>query len=389
MAKTVRIVSAVLLLMVLSVLSGALIASGFVNSSLETQSRIPPTNTSVERPLVEVPPRDTDSDNSVMQPGGVLDARSAVRTAGPAVVTIINTINSGNTRVFPGMAPSASGSGVIISEDGYIVTNQHVIEDQRSLEVIFSDGTKAPAKLVGADAFSDLAVVKVEVDVPAVAQFANSDDLEPGQPVVAIGSALGDFRNTVTVGVISAVNRDLGDPDSPALRNLIQTDAAINNGNSGGPLLSLDGRVVGINVAVVRGGNTTGAVAEGLGFAIPSNTAQRVVDQLISQGSVTRPYIGISFQTINPQIAALYELERQQGVLVREVVADSPAAKAGLVQNSIITHFDGTELNEDNALLELLMKHKVGDTVKMTVLFPNEQTEREVTITLASRPQDR
>jgi S1-C subfamily serine protease len=387
MGKTVRIVSALLLLMVLSVLSGALIASSF-GGGVAIDSGLDVRETSARNPGRTKPPGDTSLPDPVVQPGGVLDARATVRSAGPAVVTIINNLNSGNQRVFPGMAPEASGSGVIISDRGYIVTNQHVVEGQRSLEVIFSDGRKVPATLVGADAFSDLAVVKVDGNVPAVAAFANSDELEPGQPVVAIGSALGDFRNTVTVGVISALNRDLGDPDSPALRNLIQTDAAINNGNSGGPLLSLDGRVVGINVAVVRGSNTTGAGAEGLGFAIPSNTAQRVVDQLISQGSVTRPYIGISFQTINPQIAALYELDRQQGVLVREVVADSPAAKAGLVQNAIITRFDGTELNEDNALLELLMKHKVGDTVQMSVLFPNESAEREVSITLATRPKD-
>jgi 2-alkenal reductase len=267
------------------------------------------------------------------------------------------------------------------------VTNQHVVEGQDSLEVIFSDGKKATAKLIGEDPFSDLAVVKVDVAVPAVAEFADSDQLEPGQPVVAIGSALGDFRNTVTVGVVSALNRDLDDSGSAALRNLIQTDAAINHGNSGGPLLQLDGRVIGINVAVVRGGGLTGDVAEGLGFAIPSNTARQVVDQLISQGSVERPYIGISFQTITPQVAALYELDREQGVLVREVVAGSPADKAGLKQDSIITKFDGTELNEETSLLELLMKHKVGDTIELTVLFPGENSEREVSLTLAARPQ--
>jgi 2-alkenal reductase len=303
------------------------------------------------------------------------------------VVTIINSLDSGGQRNLPGISPSASGSGVVVDRRGYIVTNQHVIEGQGSLEVIFSDGTKAAAKLVGQDAFSDLAVVKVDVPVPAVAQFADSDALEPGQPVVAIGSALGDFRNTVTVGVISALHRDLDGPDSAALRNLIQTDAAINHGNSGGPLLQLDGRVIGINVAVVRG-SLTGSTAEGLGFAIPSNTAKQVVDQLINKGQVERPYIGISFQVLTPQIAALYDISRDKGVLVNEVVAGSPADKAGLRENTIITRFDGVELDQDHALLEILMKHKVGDTVLMSILLPGETTEREVTITLATRPSD-
>jgi S1-C subfamily serine protease len=261
-----------------------------------------------------------------------------------------------------------------------------VVEGQRSLEVIFSDGQKAPATLVGTDPFTDLAVVKVDVKVPDVAEYGDSDSLEPGQPVVAIGSALGDFQNTVTAGVISALHRDIDDSGSVALQNLIQTDAAINHGNSGGPLLDVSGKVVGINVAVVRGSGFTGDTAEGLGFAIPSNTAREISSQIIDDGAVERPYIGISYQLLNPQIAAYYDLSRDSGIVVTEVQPGSPAAQAGIESNTIITRFDGVLLNEDNSLLEQLLKHSVGDTVKLIIVQPGTDAESELSLTLAARP---
>ena len=319
---------------------------------------------------------------------GVVDARAAVRQTGPAVVTVVNQL-SGNARNSIFGSPTARGSGVVVDKRGYIVTNHHVVEGQQSLDVIFSDGKKVPAKLVGADSYSDLAVIKVDTEITVVAEFADSDALEPGQPVVAIGSALGDFRNTVTAGVISALHRDLEDPESPALRNLIQTDAAINHGNSGGPLLDVTGKVVGINVAVVRGGGLGSDVAEGLGFAIPGNTARTVVEQLVQKGAVERPFIGISYQPITPQIAAYYDLPREQGILVSEVVEGSPAEKAGIKPNTIITKLDGVELTSTTSLLEVLMKHKVGDSVKLTILAPGETNEKEVTLTLIARPQEK
>ena len=211
------------------------------------------------------------------------DATSAVQKAGPAVVTIVNTqsVMTGRGR-FPVQA-TGIGSGIIVDNRGYIITNYHVIEGQQSLEVIFSDGAKAPARLVGGDSAADIAVVKVDVAVPAVAEFGNSDALEAGQPVVAIGSALGDFRNTVTAGVVSALHRNLDESTQSTLGDLIQTDAAINEGNSGGPLIDMSGKVIGINVAVVRSTGYQGSTAEGLGFAIPANTAQQIANGLIAQ----------------------------------------------------------------------------------------------------------
>lgn len=338
----------------------------------------------------------SDKPSPVLQPpaqtsqGGLIDARTAVRRTGPAVVTVINNLDAGNSQPNPlggQIAPSASGSGVVVDQRGYIVTNNHVVAGEKSIQVIFADSKeKVNATLVGTDPFSDLAVIKVDRNVGSVAQFGDSDTIEPGQPVVAIGSALGDFRNTVTAGVVSALHRDLDDPQSPALRDLIQTDAAINHGNSGGPLLDIDGNVIGINVAVVRGAGMGSDVAEGLGFAIPANTARAVVDQLVSKGAVERPFIGISYQPITPQIAAYYNLALDHGILVSEVVENGPAAKAGIKANSIITKFDGVDLTTTTSLLQVLMKHKVGDTVKLSVLAPGALSETEVSVTLTNRP---
>ena len=228
----------------------------------------------------------TENTSSVGQ-REVVDARYAVRQAGPAVVTIISTVQQnvsprGRFGV-PGQRQTteASGSGVIVDSKGYIITNQHVIANTQGLQVIFADGTKAAATVVGEDAGNDIAVIKVDVAVPAVAQLGDSDALELGEPVVAIGTALGDFANTVTEGIVSGLHRQLDDA-SISVQDLIQTDAAINHGNSGGPLLDLSGKVIGINTAVVRNDGTMGSVAEGLGFAIPSNTAKSVMERLIS-----------------------------------------------------------------------------------------------------------
>jgi 2-alkenal reductase len=235
------------------------------------------------------PPSSTEAVSSNVEPQAqvaVLDARSAVAEAGPAVVTIMNTQSiTGPRGRYVGTA-TAVGSGVIIDSRGYIITNEHVVENQQNLEVIFSDGSKAVATVVGSDASLDLAIIKVHIAVPAVAEFGDSSALEPGQPAIAIGTALGDFRNTVTAGVVSALDRDLDSGSGgAALHDLIQTDASINEGNSGGPLIDVNGRVIGINVAVVRGTGMQGAVAEGLGFAISSNTAQEYADQIIEAES--------------------------------------------------------------------------------------------------------
>ncbi|MDP7644673.1 MAG: trypsin-like peptidase domain-containing protein, partial [Anaerolineales bacterium] len=190
----------------------------------------------------------------------------------PAVVTVLNLSGRGQEQ--------GSGSGVIFSEDGYLLTNNHVIEGANALEVVFVDGDSAPAELIGADAFADVAVLRVAPPLPGVAELGNSDVLRPGETVIAIGSPLGDFKNTVTVGVVSATGRMVDTGRGYQLEDLIQTDAAINQGNSGGPLVSLAGQVIGLNTLIVRGGGFGSAMAEGLGFAVASNTVHAVSEQL-------------------------------------------------------------------------------------------------------------
>ena len=277
------------LMLVMTGLSMGYLGSGSLSSVIEA-----PAQTTVQSDTgtstLEIPPSEevVSSEAAPQAQVAVLDARSAVAEVGPAVVTILNTqsVTTGRGR-YIGTA-TAVGSGVIIDSRGYIITNNHVVENQRSLEVIFSDGSKAQARLVAGDESTDLAIIKVDVSVPSVAEFGNSDALEPGQPAIAIGTALGDFRNTVTAGVVSALDRDLDASfGEQALHDLIQTDASINSGNSGGPLLDVNGYVIGINVAVVRGSGMPGAVAEGLGFAIPSNVAKAYADQITGADSAS------------------------------------------------------------------------------------------------------
>ena len=246
----------------------------------------------------------------------------AVQKVGPAVVTVVGTVPGQNTLFGPTGSGTVSGSGVFISAQGYILTNNHVVDGTTSLNVVLSDGTQEKATIVGTDLYSDIAVLKADGKVPAVATLGNSDVLLPGETVIAIGSPLGDFKNTVTVGVVSAMGRSIDTGQGYQVENLIQTDAAINQGNSGGPLVDLAGEVIGLNTLIVR--NTgTGAVAEGLGFAIPINTAQVVANQIIQYGYLARPFLGVSYQSITPDIANAYNLPVQYGAYVTSVAANS------------------------------------------------------------------
>ncbi len=301
----------------------------------------------------------------------------AVRKVKPAVVTVINQLQS--RRGFSGtVSPTASGSGVIIDANGYIITNNHVIEGQKTLQVIFADGSKADATVAGADAIADIAVIKVDGKMPAVAPLGDSNALEPGQIAIAIGSPLGDYRGTVTVGVVSGLNRTVG-----RQQGLIQTDAAINNGNSGGPLINSLGQVIGINTLVVRS-TSEGNIAEGLGFAIPSNQVRDIMGQLISKGKVDRAYIGVSYQDVNPQIASALNLNTTNGIIVTLVEPGTPAAKAGLQENDVILEFDGLKIDQDHSLASMLYTHQAGDTVSLTVLRDGKTIQ--VKITLSLRP---
>ncbi len=307
----------------------------------------------------------------------------AVAKVKPAVVTVINTLPA--QRGFFGqiLEPQASGSGVIIDEQGYIVTNNHVIENARSLEVIFADGSKVSATLVGADVFSDLAIIRVEGQVPAVAELGDSAALQPGEPVIAIGSPLGDFKGTVTVGVVSALDRRLDLGTGVTMEGLIQTDAAINEGNSGGPLVNALGQVIGVNTAIVRGSGYGGAVAEGLGFAIPSNTVKEVAEQLIQYREVRRPYLGVQWVEITPRIASAYNLPVQFGAYIQEVEPSTPADRGGLLPGDIITAIEDQAIDEQNSFVNILMRFDPGEEVPITVI--REGREITLSVTLGSR----
>jgi len=321
--------------------------------------------------------------------GGTLYVESAtieaVARVAPAVVTVINTLPPRRAFWQVIEQPEAIGSGVIIDPAGYIVTNNHVVENAQELSVILQDGTKLPARLVGTDMYTDLAVIKVEQAGLPAAPLGDSSALRPGEPVAAIGSALGDLRNTVTTGVVSALDRALDTGAGYQLEGLIQTDAAINHGNSGGPLLNLQGQVIGINTAIIRGSGTSSSVAEGLGFAIPSNTVRQVVPQLIEKGYVSRPDLGIGHRPITPQIAGYYGLAVKWGELVTDVPAGTPAARAGLQRGDIITAINGQAIDEDHPFINILLRYQPGDAVQLTI--QRDGREQSLSVILGEQPR--
>jgi serine protease Do len=303
----------------------------------------------------------------------------AVQHVSPAVVTVVGTIPGQMTFFGRTGDQTVSGSGVFISEEGYILTNNHVVEDTDQLWVILSDGSQKETTLVGSDLFADLAVLKTDGNSPAVATLGNSDVLTPGETVIAIGSPLGDFKNSVTVGVVSATGRSIDTGLGYQIEGLIQTDAAINEGNSGGPLVNLVGEVVGINTLVVRASNS-GTVAEGLGFALPVSTAKAVAEQIIQKGYFSRPYLGIQWQAVNPYIARRYNLPVEWGVYITEVVANSPASEGGLEKGDIITRIGEVSIDETHSFLDALFQYQPGDRVTVDIARDNQTLEVEVTL---------
>jgi 2-alkenal reductase len=309
-----------------------------------------------------------------------------VAQAGKAVVTVVNE-QAGGFFGSSDLETAGTGTGFIIDDQGHVITNNHVVEGSQEITVIFADGTEEKATLLGADAFADLAVVKIAGPVPATLPFGNSDTLRPGDRVVAIGSALGDFTNTVTEGIISALNRSLQTSDGYNMENMLQHDAPINPGNSGGPLLSLDGHVVGVNTAVVRQAEP-GVTAEGLGFAIPSNTVQDITKQIINNGKVVRPYLGVNYETLTPRAAAANNLPIDHGVVVTNVQAGSPAALAGIQRSDVITKINDQDIDSDNPLMNVLFHFQVGDQVDVEVYRMSVAQTMTFTVTLVPIPDN-
>jgi 2-alkenal reductase len=302
----------------------------------------------------------------------------SVQKVGPAVVTVVGTVPGQMTFFGPTGDQTVSGSGVFISDQGYILTNNHVVEGTKSVNIILSDGTQETAAIVGTDPYSDMAILKTDGKVPAVARLGNSDVLKSGETVIAIGSPLGDFKNTVTVGVVSATGRAIDTGRGYQIEGLIQTDAAINHGNSGGPLVNLAGEVIGINTLIVR--NNNGDVAEGLGFAVPVNMARAVAEQIMQKGYFSRPNLGIDGQQVTPDIAARYNLAVQWGIYVTRVEDGSPAAQAGLQVNDIITKIGDIALDETHSYINTLFLYKPGDQVTVEVSRGGQNIQLQVTL---------
>jgi 2-alkenal reductase len=303
----------------------------------------------------------------------------SVQKVGPAVVTVVGTIPGQTTFFGSSGNQTVSGSGVFISDQGYILTNNHVVEGTNGVNIVLSNGTQEKATVVGTDQYNDIAVLKADGKVPAVATLGNSDVLKPGESVIAIGSPLGDFKNTVTVGVVSATGRSIDTGQGYQIEGLLQTDAAINPGNSGGPLVDLAGEVIGINTLIVRGAGN-GAVAEGLGFAIPINTAQAVATQIIQKGYFSHPYLGIGYQPIAPDVANAYNLPVQWGVYVTRVAADSPASQAGIQQGDIINQVGSVAMDEKHSYLNTLYTYKPGDQITLNVIRNGKDLQISVTL---------
>jgi 2-alkenal reductase len=329
--------------------------------------------------LVPTPvPTAIASSAPVTVPAGADPIVDVAREMLPSVVTVLNRASSGQ--------PQSSGSGFVIDARGYVVTNNHVVEGLRggvgaSFDVIFSDNRTQSATLVGRDPETDIAVLQIPASGGLiVAQLANSDDVPVGATVVAIGSPLGEFQNTVTTGVISGKGRRLQVSQNVFLDDLVQTDAAINPGNSGGPLIwAVARRVIGMNTLIADPQN-----AQGIGFAVSSNTIRTVADELIKNGRVDRGFIGIQYSPLSPRAAVALGLPPAAGIQISTVVPGSPAAQAGLRVNDVVTKLNDQQIDQQHPLQSLLLRFRPGDKVRLTIIRGSESATIE--LTLGARP---
>ncbi|OGY42139.1 MAG: hypothetical protein A2Y67_02025 [Candidatus Buchananbacteria bacterium RBG_13_39_9] len=283
------------------------------------------------------------------------------------------------------------GTGFIVSEDGLILTNKHVaIDGEAEYTVITNDGQKFEAKVLARDPINDLAVLKIEANNLKPLALGDSDNIQIGQTVIAIGNALAEFRNTVTRGVVSGINRTVeaggAEGFSEVIEEAIQTDAAINPGNSGGPLLNLKGEVIGINTAISQSGQL-------VGFAIPINEAKQVIESIKKFGKIVRPYLGVRYVIINKQLAESNNLKYDFGALIGKgqtaeelaVMPGSPADKAGLVENDIILEINGQKIDQSHSLARMLARYNPGDEVELKISHQGE--EKTVKVNLIERPE--
>lgn len=334
-----------------------------------------------------------------------------VQKASPAVVSIIitkdipnysNNFNDFFNQFFGGGYPDdygedsqgdrggttqqevGGGSGFFITSDGLILTNRHVVSDtQADYTVLTNDGEKYPANVLARDPARDVAIIKIEGNNFPILTLGDSDSLQIGQTTIAIGNSLGEFSNSVSRGIVSGLKRNLvagsGFGSSEKLTDVIQTDAAINSGNSGGPLIDIQGNVIGINVAMAQG-------AQNVGFALPINQATRLIEQAKGGAKISIPFLGVRYISIDASVQKEAQLPFDYGVLVMRgskitdlaVIPGSPADKAGIVENDIILEVNGKKINEDNQLSDVVAKHNVGDTLKIKIWHKGQTKDVEV-----------
>lgn len=281
------------------------------------------------------------------------------------------------------------GSGFVVSEDGLILTNKHVVVDEKAeYTVLTNDGQKFPAKVLARDPVQDLAIIKIDLagkKIPVI-ELGDSSGIQIGQGVVAIGNALGEFRNTVSAGIVSGLGRTIsasggaGSGFSETLEGIIQTDAAINPGNSGGPLLNLAGQVIGINTAMAEG-------AQSIGFAIPINIAKKDIDQVIKNNKITYPFLGVRYALVNEQIKEKYKLSFDYGALVVKgdkgetaVTKDSAASKAGIKEGDLILEINQEKITQDNSMAKIIQKYNPGDKITLKIFRDNKEISLELTL---------
>jgi S1-C subfamily serine protease len=349
---------------VAGIVSGGLSAVGVANLLEEPVAATPSTGDAA-----------TVADVTIDESSAVI---SAVAQVAPAVVTIQADVGSALGEA------TGSGSGFIFDANGFILTNKHVVEDATRLTVVLNDGREFEGTVYGIDTLTDLAIVKIDATDLPFAPIGSSAALEPGQLAIAIGNPLGAYENTVTTGVVSGIGREIRasnalQASSDVLRNLIQTDAAINPGNSGGPLVNSAGQVIGVNTAVSE-------EAQGLGFSIPIDVAKPIMDQAVAGEDLARPWIGIYYTSLTPELAEEAGVDVDTGALIaatdgtEAVFPGSPAEAAGLQSGDVIVALDGTPITADSDLSMLILPYGAGDTITLSVLRDGETIDIDVTL---------
>ena len=365
-SKVKVIVSSIMAAIVLSVVAIVIV------QNYTTQSNV------VQTPTVQ---NDGNSSSFSEESASIEDVANKLS---PSVVSIVTKSQSSYGRYSISRETQGAGTGIIVSSNGYILTNKHVVDGASTVSVVLYDGTSYDsAEVIATDPLNDIAFLKIDgADNLTAAELGDSKTLNIGQQVIAIGNALGQYQNSVTSGIISGTNRTItasssdSSTDTETITDMIQTDASINSGNSGGPLVNAKGQVIGINTAV-------DSSAQGIGFAIPIGAAKGMLSEILETGSAKRAYIGVSYVQVTPEVAKEYNLSVNKGAYVYSesgsaVVSGSPAAKAGIKDKDIITKINGVEVGIKGSVASLTAEYRAGDTIKITILRDGEEKELQV-----------